>query len=385
MTMRKLPLIFVFVASVAAAQDEDFEKGFGASSGISDFEKESAEEDRLKIGGSFASDAYVSWANDRDYFRSLNTVWLYFDATLRNDIRAYIKLRGVADSSSGAAQASSPLPASTSDVEEMKLFFNAEKRVFFTAGRQKIKWGTGKFWNPTDVVNQAPRDLLYSDDRRSGVSILKTHVPAGAANFYLVQSFNGADQLSEIGHSARAELPLGPSEFAFTASKLEGREAVFGADASAGVADFDVYAEYAYSDDVHRWVGGLSYEMNFLDNDTLSLAFEYYHNGDGLTDSALYPLALATGSFVPYQVAQRYAMFMIYAPTPGGWNHTNLSLSNLFNVSDGSALSKLSVAFTLMQDLILEPSVSYHYGDEDGEMRQGDQRFDAATRLLVNF
>jgi hypothetical protein len=294
------------------------------------------------------------------------------------------------------------VPASTSDVEELKLFFNANKDVFFTLGKQKIKWGSGKFWNPTDVVNAAPRDLLYSDDRRSGVSILKTHVPLGSANLYYVNSFDGADRLSEVGNSLRLELPVSRAEFAFTASKLQGQKAVLGADLSAALGDFDVYSELAYSSRSNAtlfgptgayvpeganvdWVAGASYELAYADNDSLSFAVEYFRNEDGYQSKSDYVWALAAGAYTPYQLARDYALLSIYVPTPGSWNHTTISLLNLVNLSDSSGLSKLGVAFELMQDLQFEPSLSWHFGDSDGELRLGDQKYDVAARLSVQF
>jgi hypothetical protein len=398
-TVFALGLLFVLPIQAQDSSSE-FEKGFGAEQGISAEEKTDADEDRLKIGGSLFVDVYDSVLGPRDYLRNLNTLSVYLDARLRNDIRAYAKFRGVVEGVSSAGQVA--VPASTSDVEELKLFFNASKDVFFTFGKQKIKWGSGKFWNPTDVVNAAPRDLLYSDDRRSGVSILKTHVPLGSANLYYVNSFEGADRLSEVGNSLRLEVPVSTAEFAVTASKLQGQKAVLGMDVSAALGDFDVYSELAYSSRSNStlfgptgayvpeganfdWVAGASYELPYADNDSLSFAVEYFRNDDGYQTKSDYVWALAAGAYTPYQLARDYALFSIYAPTPGSWNHTTISLLNLVNLSDSSGLSKLGVAFELMQDLQFEPSVSWHFGDSDGELRLGDQKYDVAARLSVQF
>jgi len=367
-----------------AISADDFEKGFGEAGAISSAQKDSAEADRLRIGGTLAGDANVIVAEDRDYFYSVSTLWLYFDARLKSDIRAYTKLRGVVLNNDNP-NAVAALPGGVSDVEEVKLMFNAHKRVFFTVGKQKIKWGSGKFWNPTDVVNSAPRDILYSDDRRSGVSILKTHVPVGSANFYLVNTFDDASRVREIGNAVRAEVPVGPAEFALSAAKFYDRDAIFGADLSAGVGPVDVHGEVAYSDgEVGDWVTGMTYELAYNDNDSILFTGEYFHNRDGV-DSPNYQSLLVAGTYVPFQTAKHYGMLTIVAPKPGSWNDTTLSLFNLVNLSDGSALSKLSASLTLMQDLIFEPSVSVRYGDKNGELRLLGQKFDVGTRLRVDF
>jgi hypothetical protein len=374
---------------------EEFEKGFGETKGISEAEKSGADDDRLKIGGRLASDLYILGSGSRDQLSNPNTLWIYLDARLRHGIRAYVKARGVVEGTGTPAAneeiGSQAIPASNSDVEEMKLFFNASGKAFFTLGKQQVRWGSGKFWNPTDVLNATPRDFLYSDDRRSGVSLLKTHVPYGAANFYLVQSFRGATRTSELGHAARVEIPILISELALTAAKLPQQSGVFGADLSAGLGDFDVHGELAWSDAAGRpsghtsWVAGASYELPYLDNDVLGFTLEYFRNADGVTSTAAYLPALATGAYVPFRLARDYALFMIYAPTPGNWNHTSLSLFNVFNLTDGSWLTKLSVGFTLMQDLALDMGVSGHFGNKAGELRLGDQKYDLNARVKVDF
>jgi hypothetical protein len=374
-----------FGASSPPSASDEFEKGFGASSGISESEKSSADEDRLKIGGNLQLDAYGIAANDEQYFLGLNTLRIYLDARLRNDIRAYVAARGVVESSGPVPAAGAPIPASKSEVEEMKLFFNANKKVFFTAGKQKIKWGSGKFWNPTDFVNARPRDVLYSDDLRSGLNLLKTHVPVGAANLYLVNRFEDARRLDEIGTALRAEIPVGSSEFAISVASIDGRESG-GLDVSAAAGPIDVHGEFALigtsEDFVERWVAGASYEASVFDNDLFGISLEYYRNGLGQSGKASW--AFVT-DYEAFNFAREYAMLMLYLPTPGSWNHTSFTLFNLFNLSDGSAISKASASFMLMQDLTLTPSFGWHFGPSDGETRVGGQKWDASLAALVKF
>jgi len=404
-----LALLLLFTSSANAQQEfptdsvsaEDFEKGFGESAGISEHEKSNADEDRLKIGGTLASDGFIYAFEGRDHFRNPNTLWIYLDAKLRNDIRAFAKFKGVVDSTGAPG---SPLASSVSpsDVEELKLFFNAHKKVFFTLGKQKVKWGSGQFWNPSDVLNNTPRDLLYADDRRSGVSLLKAHVPVANSNLYLLSSFDGADRMSQIGNTLRLEVPVATSEISLTASKFYEQETVFGADLSAGLGIIDVRAEAAYSSASNKprysatgpfteggaafnWVAGLSYDLDYLDNDTLSFNVEYFNNDDGYDKKSDYVFALLNKAYVPFHLGEQYAMFMIYAPTPGTWNHTSLSLFNVFNLTDESAITKFNVSFTLMQDLALDTGISIPYGASDREFRMLKQKYELSTRLKVDF
>jgi hypothetical protein len=49
-------------------------------------------------------------------------------------------------------------------LDQLWLKFDIAHRVYFTVGRQKVRWGVGKLWNPTDFLNQAPRDPLAPFD-----------------------------------------------------------------------------------------------------------------------------------------------------------------------------------------------------------------------------
>jgi len=134
-----------------------------------------------------------------------------------------------------------------------------------------------------------------------------------------------------------------------------------------------------------NWVTGISYELGYLDNDTLGFSLEFFRNGDGVTSRAQYPGVFLSGAYVPFYLAEQYAMFMVYAPNPGSWNYATVSLFNLFNLSDGSGQTKLNLGFTLMQDLFFETGVAVHFGNAAGEFRLGNQRYDVTARLKVDF
>ena len=38
-------------------------------------------------------------------------------------------------------------------IKEVFVDFNLANTVYFRAGKQVLKWGTGYFWNPTDLIN----------------------------------------------------------------------------------------------------------------------------------------------------------------------------------------------------------------------------------------
>ena len=70
------------------------------------------------------------------------------------------------------------------DLQELRISANISHEIFFTIGRQKVKYGAAKFINPTDFLNPVPFDFFLPSDERSGVDIVKMQIPSGTANLY---------------------------------------------------------------------------------------------------------------------------------------------------------------------------------------------------------
>ena len=130
---------------------------------------------------------------------------------------------------------------------------------------------------------------------------------------------------------------------------------------------------------------GASYEVPIADNDSITFALEYFHNDLGYTDTVNYPFVLLGGGYQPFHLSRHYGMFMIYLPEPGHWNDVTFTLSNIVNLSDGSALTRVDTLFELMDDLDLNLAFGVHFGKDTGELRLGGQLVDIAARLMIQF
>ena len=53
-------------------------------------------------------------------------------------------------------------------LDQLWVNFDVGGRVFVTAGKQHVKWGVGKFWNPTDYLQPVTRNPLAVFDERVG-------------------------------------------------------------------------------------------------------------------------------------------------------------------------------------------------------------------------
>ena len=161
---------------------------------------------------------------DKWTLASPNLLDAYFDARPNERVRAFIRgaheLRSDARRPAGTIDAGrrqpdharraarSPAASATgfstfnasrgpnTVLDQMWIAFDIEHKVFVTAGKQHVKWGTGRFWTPTDYLHPIKRNPLDVFDARPGTSMLKLHFPweSRAWNFYGFARVRGSER-----------------------------------------------------------------------------------------------------------------------------------------------------------------------------------------------
>jgi hypothetical protein len=313
-------------------------------------------------------------------------------------------------------------------LDQFWLRFDIAHTLFVTAGRQHVRWGTARFWTPTDFLHLRRRNPLDVFDARTGTTMIKVHLPieSNAWNFYaytVTEGQNGAPSLANVAGAARAEFVLDSTELGLGVFGRAHSRAKFAADLSAGLGDFDVYGELAvldqrasdrvgYAPDAMlpdavtdptsslsvqdritqavdtlypvyqrrgyrpQAVGGLTYSRKYHDNDVFTIGAEYFYNGFGYSNSDVYPgLSLPTRSLndpAPFfYVGQHYAALFATFPAPFKLDLHTFTLSTLGNLSDRSFISRLDYSLVLLTHLRFEAFFSVHYGRRSGEFRFG--------------
>jgi len=247
---------------------------------------EVAPDDPLKIGGQLYLRS-LAQATEGQSLRSIRVsapslMDAYFDARPNDRVRAFVLGRMffdptlpaagpdmVSTSTMGNAAAPAvPLVSGTqstrgpnSVLDQMWLRFDIKRTVFITSGRQHVKWGTGRFWTPTDYLHPQRRNPVATFDARPGFTMLKVHVPweERGWNFYAFGLVEGVPKLDstgrfpagsdttptlgEIGGAGRAEIVLGTAELGLDAVVYRGQKPRFGGDLSFGIGDFDLYVD----------------------------------------------------------------------------------------------------------------------------------------------
>jgi hypothetical protein len=190
------------------------------------YDRADAANDRTVIGGRFFNQNQASFRDGEPFGRAgLSAPTLldvYLDGRPNDRVRVYARGRVSYDptlvdgASTVPGAAAQPL---TTQLDQLWLKWDAYRRVFFTLGRQRVKWGSGRFWNPTDFLNAQRLNSVAILDTRLGATLFKVHVPVESLgwNFYALANLTGASRPDDAGAAVRGEFLFGPAELALSA------------------------------------------------------------------------------------------------------------------------------------------------------------------------
>jgi hypothetical protein len=430
----------------AASGDSRDQDVLGERDAATRFSQDVAPEDPLKIGGMFYLRAQSSALQDqsaKDWTLSTPSLLdVYLDARPNDRVRGFVLGRMLFDPTlADEGTAASPTGDLTGDtmgteplsallgtptrgphvaLDQMWLRFDLKHTVFVTAGKQHVRWGTARFWTPTDFLHLRRRNPLDVFDARTGTTMIKLHLPweSQGWNFYaygLTESEGKTPTASQAAGAARAEVVLGTSEIGLGALVQRGRKPKFAIDASTGIWDLDLYGELAlrYGSEIDRInvaqpldlatvrdadsfmtaverayparresgikpqvVGGLTYTRRYgTANDLFNVGLEYFYNTLGYDSAAVYP-----GLLLPrhqqladpatfFYLGRHYGALFINVPSPGSWDLHSFTLSTLGNFSDRSFISRFDYGLVLLTHLRFEAYVAVRFGRQAGEFR----------------
>jgi hypothetical protein len=270
-------------------------------------------------------------------------------------------------------------------IKEVFVDFNIANTAYFRAGKQVLKWGTGYFWNPTDLINIEHRSFTNTSALLQGVFGLRSDVVFSPAwHLYTFLNLNGVNSgATDAAFAARSEFLVGSTEFGVSSWLKYGKPVVFGADLSTPLfwsLNLTSEASFSWGDVQPKFDAlrgpydvrdqpvvkidvGLSRTFDAFDiQDRVSANVEFFYNNVGYSQNMLLlpgflPLpSVSPGYYQPNFYGQYYAAAFV---TIGsfGLNNMSLTLSGLANLSDqsGTALTGLSYApvnnFTLSLQL----------------------------------
>ncbi|MCE1207716.1 MAG: hypothetical protein LWX00_09970 [Spirochaetia bacterium] len=362
--------------------------------------------DKVRIGGSFSGSlgAAATWNNpwdgSFDLFNADKTepsaqakATVFFDARPDEDFRVYGSLNtswpyAVADSSGD----NSIIP----NVSVFELFtdFSWNDQVFFRFGKSTVKWGTGYFWSPADVINLEPINIFDPTSQRAGPLNLKIHVPVLGTqnNFYFYTILDEKNlAFSTTALAGKAEFLLGKYELGIggyyrydTAERgmltltgplgdfdIFGEAMISRGSAKTFVTDISVLPPFTVSTsevDDHRSTFYASASAGFMysnQNSNVSAVGQYYYNGEGYSDTTRTDLigkattviaALGGAATVPGKAMAQALSGLLFG---SGRHYAALSLSKSKFLSDDFSLSILALANLSDFSGIIRPQASW--------------------------
>lgn len=230
-----------------------------------------------------------------------------------------------------------------------------------TVGRQRIAWGTGFVWNPTDLLNPFNPAAIELEEKQ-GVDAVYWVAPLGALSRLEATFAPGRKRLKSSG-ALRLTSNWRNYDFALMAGDFQ-HDKVLGGDFAGYIGGAGFRGEFAYT---WKDEGGnffravLNADYNFP-GDIYAFA-ELYYNGQGARKKQNYDLsALLSGT--TFNLARNYAAFSLNkAITP----LLGASVYSIFNLNDASSLLGPSLTYSLATNLELAISAYLTTGADDSE------------------
>ncbi len=253
-----------------------------------------------------------------------------------------------------------------------------DDRSSIRVGRQRIAWGTGKLWNPTDVLNPYDPTSIERDERR-GVDALYARTSLGALS-QVELAWAPRDNWADHSLLARAHANWKGWDASLLGGKIPGSTSsiIVGADFAGALLEGAAHGELAWFNPINRapyWKFGLGYDYNFSGTQwtwlkDAAVVLEFYRAGNGTTDPRRYDFAALRAGREP-GVAQNYAGASFSQDL-----HPLMKFECAFlvNADDGSTFTYPSLSWNALSNLWLTVAWQRFSGGEISEFgRQPNQ------------
>lgn len=230
-----------------------------------------------------------------------------------------------------------------------------------TVGRQVLSWGTGRFFNPTDVLSPFPPTAVDREVRR-GFDAVRLAVALGETTqldlLWLPQLV-----AEENGGVARFQTNVKGWDVSVSAGKYV-HDVVVGGDVVGDLGPIGVHAEGAGTialDTDERFFRGVV-GADARPHEKLLLTAEYAYNGFGTTDASQYLAVLTSDRARRGEVFGAGAHVLAVAASLLANDLLSAQLAVLCNVTDPSALAILSAEYSFAQNVLVRGGLSVPIG-----------------------
>lgn len=229
----------------------------------------------------------------------------------------------------------------------------------FTIGRQRISWGTGRVWNPTDLFNPL-NPTSYSKIEKDGVDAILAKFRLGDFSDFSVV-YNAAERSVRDNYGFRLRTNIAGYDLSVMGGSFDGRPVV-GADFAGNLFDAGIRGEgilsgrgSSFNDHFIKYILGIDNQFT----EKLYALAEYHYNGEGHTNPAQYEFSkLLNGSIL--NVGKQYlALQASYLLHPLVTVQGSLTKS----FTDGSGYLGGTVAYSAADEMSISIGGQYFFGD----------------------
>jgi len=227
-------------------------------------------------------------------------------------------------------------------------------------GRQRISWGTGRVWNPTDLFNPL-NPANFSKIEKDGADAISLMYNIGQFTDLNVV-YNPQEEISNSNFGFRFRTNFAEYDAALVGGNFDNRY-IIGLDFAGNLFDAGVRGEGIYSinendpeDTYVKFILGADYQFT----PDLYAAIEYHFNGEGKTEKFEYELErLIKGEILNLSKNYLYVMAN-YQITPLLIG----TLMNLSNLNDNSGFAGLFGNYSITEDFYLGLGFQLSYGED---------------------
>jgi hypothetical protein len=228
-------------------------------------------------------------------------------------------------------------------------------------GRQRVAWGTGRFWSPVDLLNPLNPVALEREERPGVDAVLAEHKLGPLSRIsavYAPRHESGESSAALNWHSNAAGI-----DYSLIAGRFRG-ERVVGADLASQWGGAGIRGELTHN----RPDGGAPYSravaaMDYAFPNTLILTGELYYNGAGATDPAAYDFASLFAGRIQNVGRRYFGGYASYEITPLVKSVNYL----VVNLADHSRYFSPTVVISLKQNLDLTLGIQLFRGSPGSE------------------
>jgi hypothetical protein len=225
-------------------------------------------------------------------------------------------------------------------------------------GRQRISWGTGRVWNPTDLFNPINPASYYKIEKDGADVVSVKYAFGNFTDINLV--FNPQEKIKNSNYGFRFRTNFAEYDMSVMGGYFD-RRIVGGLDFAGNLFEAGVRGEGIISvnkdstkDRFVKFILGID---NQFTPELYALA-EYHYNGEGKTDRNSYDFVrLERGEI--QNLSRNYmclsAMYQINALT-------DITLTDISNLNDGSGFINIIVSFAAKEFLTLNLGSQVTYG-----------------------